>query len=305
MRPRIAIIPLAGRATRHRPASLAIPKGLFPLVDVDGRSKPVIHLILDEAFESGIERVCLVTGPGEDTPFRRYLDAVRAQEAPRAWPAAEGAITFATQPTPEGYGHAVLCARDAAAGEPALVMLGDHFYLSRTPYRCAAQLLDAYAHLAGNGPKGAGAAGASVSAVQRTPESELHLFGTILGEPLPEHPTAYRVHRIVEKPAPHVARAELRTPGLPDGHYLCWLGLHAMSAAIFDVLADDLAHDRRERGELQFTSAQARLAAREPYFALEVAGTRHDMGDPDAYLAAQAALMSARHFNGETHRHHP
>ncbi|CAA9273566.1 MAG: UTP--glucose-1-phosphate uridylyltransferase [uncultured Chloroflexi bacterium] len=282
-RPRIAIIPLAGRATRHRPASLATPKGLFPLVDLDGRTKPVIHLMLDEAFHSGIERVCLVTGPGEDGPFRRYLDAVRTQDTPPAWPTAPGAISFAVQPTPEGYGHAVLCARDATAGEPALIMLGDHFYLSVESRRCAAQLLDAFATL-----------GASVSAVQRTPEAELHLFGTILGEPHLDHPGAYRVRRIIEKPSPDVARAELRTPGLADGQYLCWFGLHAMSATIFDVLANDVAHDRREHGEFQLTGAQARLAAREPYYAHEVAGARHDMGDPDAYLAAQAALTAAR-----------
>lgn len=286
-RPRVAIVPLAGRATRHRPASLAIPKGLFPLVDVDGRTKPVLHLILDEAFESGIETVCLVTGPGEDVPIRRYLNAVRDHDS-ATWAARSGAVRFVEQPSPEGYGHAVLCARAAtreAAGTdaPVLVMLGDHFYLTGEYRRCAAQTLDAFV-----------AAGASVSAVQRTPEAELHLFGTILGEPCENDPRAYRVRKIVEKPDRAHARTALRTPGLPDETYLCWFGLHALTPAIFDVLAEDVAEGRRERGEFQFTGAQARVAEREPYFAYEVSGTRHDMGDPAAYVAAQTALAAAR-----------
>jgi UTP--glucose-1-phosphate uridylyltransferase len=304
---RRAIIPLAGRATRLRPASLAIPKGLFPLVDADGLAKPVIHFILDEAFDSGIERACLVVGPGEDAPFRRYFDALRATWRPAtaapaapaapvtaatapalpAWAGRPDAIAFAVQETPLGYGHAVLCGRDFAAGEPVLVMLGDHVYLSGGAPRCARQLLDVQARYA-----------RSVSAVQRTPEPALGGFGTVLGEPAGE-PGTYRAKRIVEKPDVATARAQLRTPGLPAGEYLCWLGLHALSNAIFEVLAEDVSQGRLERGEVQLTGAQARLAEREAYFVHEVAGQRLDMGDPAALLAAQAALVRARQRRDE------
>ena len=276
-RPTFAVVPLAGKATRHRPASFAIPKGLFPLVDVDGRTKPTLHLILEEAFESGIDRVCLVTGPGEDGPFQRYLD-VAHREGAAPWAAR---VTFAVQPIPEGYGHAVYCAREVARGEPALIMLGDTIYESYEPPRCSAQVLDAYTRC-----------GSSVSGLQRLTEAQLAGFGTIRGELVADR--TYRVRHVVEKPTPDAARAHLRTPGLPDGTYLGWFGLHAVSPGIFDVLGEDIAADRRERGEFQFTGAQARLAEREPYFGYEVAGRHLDMGDPQTYIATQLALAKIR-----------
>jgi UTP--glucose-1-phosphate uridylyltransferase len=173
----------------------------------------------------------------------------------------------------------VLCGRDFAADEPVLVMLGDHVYRTREARRCARQVLDCFA-----------AFGHATSAVQRTPESQLHLFGTVAARSVDGAPGVYDVREIVEKPDVAVARDRLRVPGLPDGTYLCWFGLHAMTPAIFEVLADDVRHDRRERGEFQLTGAQARLLARERYLAYEVAGTRHDMGDPAGLLATQAAL---------------
>jgi UTP--glucose-1-phosphate uridylyltransferase len=282
-RPRLAVIPLAGKATRHRPASLAVPKGLFPLVDVDGRTKPTLHLILDEAFESGIERVCLVTGPGDDGPFQRYLDAAHAHGA-APW---AGNVRFAVQPTPEGFGHAIYCARDVAAGEPVFVMLGDTIYETYEAARCSKQVLDA-----------AERCGANTSGVQRLTEDQLSGFGTVRGEPVAER--TWRAHAIVEKPDVATARASLRTPDLPEGTYIGRFGLDAVSGAIFDVLAEDVAADRRERGEFQFTAAQGRLAEREPYFAYEVAGRPLDMGNPDEYIATQQVLTDLRRSRAQS-----
>lgn len=286
--PQVAVVPLAGRATRLRPASLAIPKGLFPLVDQDGLAKPVIHFILEEAFGAGIQDVCLVTGPGEDRPFRAYLAALaqHGDATVATWPAH---VRFATQPQPEGFGHAVLCAREVVGARPVLVMLGDHVYLSGESRRCARQLVECYArYSAVSTREGHGAI--SVSAVQRTPEALLHQFGTVAAEPVEGDARTFRVQQIIEKPAVEVARRSLRVPGLPEGEHLCWFGMHAHSPAIFEVLAEDVAHNRRERGEFQLTGAQARLAARAPYLAHEIAGQRLDMGDPSSLLATQAAL---------------
>ena len=276
-RPRLAVIPLAGRATRLRPASLAVPKGLFPLIDVDGRAKATVHLILQEAFDSGIERVCLVTGPGDDGPFRRYLDAAHGTgDAPWA-----GSVVFAEQSTPEGFGHAIYCARDVAGGEPVLVMLGDTIYQSSEATHCATQVLDACAQR-----------GASVSGVMRLSEEQVGAYGTVLGAPVDNR--TWRMERLIEKPDVETARTTLRTPGLPEGTYIGRFGIDAVSAGIFEVLAEDVAIGRRERGEFQFAGAQARLAEREPYYVYEVAGRPLDMGNPDEYLATQQVLTEIR-----------
>src|SRR6478609_5113760 len=52
-----AIIPAAGLGTRFLPATKAMPKEMLPIVD-----KPVIQYVVEEAVQSGIEDVIIVTG---------------------------------------------------------------------------------------------------------------------------------------------------------------------------------------------------------------------------------------------------
>jgi UTP--glucose-1-phosphate uridylyltransferase len=142
MQIRRAVIPTAGLGTRHYPASSVLKKAFFPLVDSDGFSKPVIHLIVEEALESGIEEICIITSPGDDKPFRQYFKAIPRGDL-QAYSKINGVtemsetladmgdrITYVTQSVQEGFGHAVHCARDFAGDEPVLVMLGDHIYTS-------------------------------------------------------------------------------------------------------------------------------------------------------------------------------
>ena len=80
---RKAVIAAAGRATRQYPASTAIQKVMFPLVDRDGLTKPTIQIIAEEALDAGIEEICIVTQPGEESHYRDYFkrldnDMVRA-----------------------------------------------------------------------------------------------------------------------------------------------------------------------------------------------------------------------------------
>src|SRR5437763_3848726 len=152
------------------------------------------------------------------------------QESERL-PRIEQALDYVTQPSPEGYGHAVYCTRDWVGEEPFLLLLGDHVYISSDPRgrRCARQVVDVFERT-----------GQTVSAVKRTPERLLHLFGTVRGEPLGKEallppdgermedrsllrPTGggeeglYGVTAMVEKPSPERAAQELRTPGLAPG----------------------------------------------------------------------------------------
>lgn len=57
---RKAIIPAAGLGTRFLPATKAMPKEMLPIVD-----KPTIQYIVEEAIESGIEDIIIVTGKGK------------------------------------------------------------------------------------------------------------------------------------------------------------------------------------------------------------------------------------------------
>ena len=98
-RPRTAIFPVAGKGTRMRPATLAVPKELLPVVDT-----PLIDFAIDEAIEAGCGRLVFVNHP-DKTSIQTH---VLAQHGDRA------EIVFVDQTEQRGLGHAVLCARDVA-----------------------------------------------------------------------------------------------------------------------------------------------------------------------------------------------
>ncbi len=296
---RKAVIPLAGLATRLYPASASVKKGLLPLVDRDGIAKPTIQIIVEEALAAGIEEVCLVVGPGDEDVYRRHFRGLTSSQRPayagKDWALAQSEwlrqtaerLTFVVQPRPEGYGHAVYCARHFVGGDPCLVMLGDHVYISNRSRPCAGQLLDVFERFE-----------SSVSAVNIAGEEALPYFGTVRGRPVPGAAAVYAAEEIVEKPAADYARAHLRTEGLPEGHYLCFFGMHAMLPGIFDCLAEAIAAQGRGRREVQFTDAQEVLRQREPYLAFVVDGERYDTGVPAGLVETQLALALHSELRG-------
>src|SRR5215469_13639810 len=250
---RKAIITAAGRGTRQYPASTAVQKEMFPLVDRDGLTKPVIQIIGEEAIDSGIEEICIVTAPGEEKLYRDYFrrlddDMVKSFRG-KDWAILESEklaafgerLHFAEQKTQEGFGHAVFQARDFVGNEPFLLLLGDHVYISDIKDRCALQLIRVYEQYLLD----------AVSGVQPTLERLLHLFGTIRGKPIDPAKGIYKAELIVEKPAIEVARDQLVTPGLPAGNYLAHFGMHVFSPRIFDSLEYLITSNIRERGEFQ------------------------------------------------------
>jgi UTP--glucose-1-phosphate uridylyltransferase len=286
---RKGVITAAGRGTRQYPASKTVQKELFPLVDVDGFAKPTVQILTEELFASGLEEVCIIANSANIEPMRRhFLEAPPASLVGKDWAEAlsqslsdmADKITFVVQETQDGYGHAVYQAREFAGGEPFLIALGDHVYLSKTDIRCAGQVMDVFHQY-----------GASVTSVSYAPEVELHRYGTLTGLRLPEtQPPVYEIKTLVEKPAIDYAQAYLRTPGVPAGQYLVHFGIHAFTPAIFDCLEHLIQNDLRQRGEVQLTSAQILLMERERYLACEVSGTRHDMGVPEGLIETQIAL---------------
>src|SRR6059036_947526 len=78
---RKAVITAAGRGTRQYPASTAVQKEMFPLVDRDGLTKPVIQIIGEEAIDSGIEEICIITQPGEEQQYREYFRRMSNEDA--------------------------------------------------------------------------------------------------------------------------------------------------------------------------------------------------------------------------------
>ncbi|MFC1714382.1 UTP--glucose-1-phosphate uridylyltransferase [Candidatus Poribacteria bacterium] len=283
---RKAVIPVAGYGTRLYPASKAIKKVLFPIIDTDGMAKPLVQIIIEEAVESGIEEVCLVVREDEKQAFISYFDEPVSPELERRlsglpWAVEESRkvaelskrISYIIQKEQKGFGHAVYCAKDWVGDEPFLLMLGDHVYISDSDVRCVKQLIDVFHQVGGN-----------ISAVMRTIEDLLHLFGTVAGKQMPDHPKVYEVTEIKEKPSVEYAEIHLRTDGVPLGEYLCFFGQYILTPDVFTYIKYLVDRDIRERGEIQLTSA-LEMARKElgVFYAYETDGQRYDTGVPASY----------------------
>jgi len=139
-----AIIPAAGLGTRFLPATKAMPKEMLPIID-----KPTIQYIVEEAIESGIEDIIIVTGKGKraiedhfDHSFeleQRLIETEKIELLKEVQRLARVEIHYIRQKEPLGLGHAVWCARRFIGDEPFAVLLGDDIVSSAVP--CLKQLI--------------------------------------------------------------------------------------------------------------------------------------------------------------------
>jgi UTP-glucose-1-phosphate uridylyltransferase/mevalonate kinase len=280
---RKAVIPAAGFGTRLFPASKATKKELFPIVDRDGIAKPVILLLVEEALSAGIEEVIIIVQENDLNDFRSFFEVQvtienynklprQFQEYARRILEIGRRISFITQTTQEGFGHAVYCARQAIGDEPFLLMLGDHLYRSTTDISCAQQLVAAYDEHR-----------VSTLGLRSTPEAQLANFGTATGVWL-ESSRLLSISEFAEKPTADYARNNLRVPGMADGEYLTVFGQYIVKPMLFDFLEEHIKNNVRERGEFQLTSALDRLRKEDGFLGLIVDGQRFDIGLPEYYL---------------------
>jgi UTP--glucose-1-phosphate uridylyltransferase len=252
-----AIITAAGKSQRTLP--------LQTLVDRDGQTKTALRIVVEEIVAAGVEEICVVICPGDQGPYA----AAAAGSGVR--------LTFVEQTTAPGYGQAVLCARQFAAGQPFLLLVGDHLYVSGSPKRCAQQLVEI-----------AATENAAVSAVQATHESKLPYYGAVGGHLVAARKGLYEITRVLEKPTPTEAEQSLIVPGLRAGHYLCFFGMHVLVPGVMDLLEEEIS--RASGRPVPLSAALARLAGRGKYLASELSGRRYDIGVKYGLLVAQLAL---------------
>ncbi len=293
-RVRKAVIPVAGRGTRQLPATVVIPKALMPLMDRDGLPKPIADFLLQEASSAGIEEVAFVVSPGQADSLRKYFKAL----TPELLAAVAGRpellavsdqlerwgrqITYIEQASPEGFGHAVWCARDWVGDEPFLVMLGDYLFVSHQEHSCAWQVVEAF-HC--HRP-------AAISGMFACDAETLSRVGVMRGDPIAGAPGLFESQLIVEKPSLEQARRDMITPGLPPERWLAHFGNYVFSADIMQRLDEMVRQNTRQRGEIQLTAAQESLrAAGGRHLALLIDGQAYDAGIPTGWLQVQEVLL--------------
>lgn len=258
---RKAIIPAAGLGTRFLPATKAMPKEMLPIVD-----KPTIQYIVEEAIESGIEDIIIVTGKGKrsiedhfDSAFeleQNLLEKEKFDLLEKVQATSKLVdIHYIRQKEPKGLGHAVWCARKFIGNEPFAVLLGDDIVQAETP--CLRQLMDEYERTL-----------SSIIGVKRVPDEETHRYGII--DPLNQQGKRFNVQKFVEKPSPGTAPSNLAI-----------IGRYILTPEIFHFLENQ---DIGAGGEIQLTDAIQKLNEIQRVFAYEFEGNRYDVGEKLGFI---------------------
>lgn len=263
MKVRKAIIPAAGLGTRFLPATKAQPKEMLPIVD-----KPTIQYIVEEAIESGIQDIIIVTGRNKRS-IEDHFDKSLELEIELQKNGKEELLSlvkdisnlvdihYIRQKEPRGLGHAIYCARSFVGNEPFAVLLGDDIVNSDTP--CLKQLIDVY-----NEYK------TTILGVQSVLREEVNKYGIVSCKQIEDK--VYKVKDLVEKPQVKYAPSNIAI-----------LGRYILTPRIFDCL-ENLSPGAG--GEIQLTDALRELVNSEAMYAYNFSGKRYDVGHKLGYLQA-------------------
>src|SRR5205085_6084440 len=172
---RKAVFPAAGLGTRFLPATKAQPKEMLVLVD-----KPVIQYGVEEAVQSGVDNIVIVTGRGKNAIEDHFdvaveLESYLEQRGKKAQLEEIRKISnlinfsYVRQGEPLGLGHAVLVTRNLVGNEPFAVILGDDVIDAKPP--ALRQMIDVFQEV--DGP---------VLAIERVPRADVSSYGIIDGE---------------------------------------------------------------------------------------------------------------------------
>jgi UTP--glucose-1-phosphate uridylyltransferase len=258
-----AVIPAAGLGTRVLPASKAMPKEMYPIVD-----KPAIQYIVEEAVASGIEDILIITNRGKgiiEDHFDHAVELEQRLEASGKTSMLEEVnsitnlanIYFIRQKETKGLGHAVYCAKSFVGDEPFAVLYGDDVIIGEDP--ACAQLCRAYEEY-----------GLGVVGIKEVTVEQIVSYSSLKVQPLRDN--IYAVSDMVEKPAPDKIFSLFSI-----------LGRCVLPPSIFDILENT---PPGAGGEIQLTDAMRTLTLKEGMTGVDFTGKRYDMGNKLGILKA-------------------
>lgn len=258
-----AIIPAAGLGTRFLPATKSQPKEMLPIVD-----KPTLQYIIEEAINSGIEEILIITGRSKksiEDHFDKSVELELELEQKGKTEMLEMVrnisnmvnIHYIRQKEPKGLGHAIHCAKSFIGNEPFAVLLGDDIVDNETP--CLKQLISAYDEYK-----------TSILGVQEVAHEDTNKYGILDVKHIEDR--VYKVKDMVEKPSLEEAPSNVAI-----------LGRYIITPAIFDILEKQ---EPGKGGEIQLTDALKTLGKQEAIYAYNFEGRRYDVGDKFGFLEA-------------------
>jgi len=259
---RTCVFPCAGFGTRFFPATKVIPKEMLPLVD-----KPILQYGIEEARDSGFEKLIIVNSKGKDsildhfdrsTELERSLLERGKTELLAEVQAVSNMVDLITVRQKEalGLGHAVLQARDAVGRHPFAVVLPDDVILADEP--CLLQMRHVFEET-----------GRPVVALMEVSDEETARYGIAGGELIGGG--RFKINEMVEKPKIN-----------PPSNYAI-IGRYILPPEIFSILEQT---ERGAGGEIQLTDALRELLRAGDFYGLVFEGKRYDAGEKLGYLKA-------------------
>ena len=275
-----AVIPAAGLGTRVLPASKSLPKEMLTIVD-----KPAIQYIVEEAVQSGITDILIITNRGKgiiEDHFDRSPELEQRLLASGKQDMYDEVVSisrlanifFIRQKETKGLGHAVNCARSFVGNEPFAVLYGDDVIIGEDP--ACGQLIRAYEKY-----------GKAAVGIKAVPESDICKYSSLKVDPLGGN--LFSCTDMVEKPQTKEEVLSLYSI----------LGRCVLTPDIFDILDQT---PPGAGGEIQLTDAMRTLARSVGMTGVDYTGKRYDMGDKLGILQATVEIALKNPTVGDSFR---
>ena len=258
-----AVIPAAGLGTRFLPATKSQPKEMLPIVD-----KPTIQYIVEEAVQSGIEDILIITGRSKraiedhfDKSYELEMELEKNGKHDLLKIVQDISnmvnIQYIRQKEAKGLGNAIYCAKTFVGNEPFAVLLGDDIVDNEKP--CLKQMIEVYEKYQ-----------TSILGVQTVLPENVSKYGIIDCDKLEER--IYEVHGMVEKPSKEEAPSNIAI-----------LGRYIITPEIFSHIENTKPG---KGGEIQLTDALLSLSKEQRMLAYDFIGRRYDVGDRMGFIEA-------------------
>ena len=259
-----AVIPAGGFGTRVLPITKSLPKEMYPIID-----KPAIEYIIEEALESGITEILVITNRNKEI-IENYFDNNPELENFLIKKNKENLlkkinknsnlnIYFTRQHDSKGLGHAVLCAESFVGNEPFAVLYPDDVIFNYNNKPVCKQLIEVYEEF-----------NLGVVGAKKVPPEEIHKYGSLKIQKIREN--IYKCTDMIEKPQPHEVMSLYSI-----------FGRCVLPPEIFGILKNTPVGFG---GEIQLTDAMKILAQKNNMIAVDFVGKRYDIGNKLGILSA-------------------
>jgi len=269
---RKCVIPAAGFGTRFLPATKALPKEMFPIID-----KPVMQMLVEEAVNAGCTDIIIVTwrskraiedhfdsNPELEERLDRsgkfdYLQTVQGLNN-------MANIVYVRQPYPRGDGEAILRTKNLIGNEPFLVLFWDDIVDGEES--AASQLIRAYERK-----------NSSIISTVEVTKKEVSSYWVI--ESSDDSRNTFPVEKFLEKPNPKETESR---------HWV--IGKYVLTPDIFEYL--EKATPSKKDGEIRLADAFELMRQSKDIYGLKVVWDRYDTGDKLGFLKATISLALKR-----------